>query len=110
MDNDLVEVGITQPGQVDARPAFPEACAGLSRQELAVLSVLCCGVSDAEAAARLHLSVRTVQSHISSLRRRLQAANRLEAVIIALGAGMYVPDPVVAPLRQIVRGRPVAAL
>lgn len=104
--NQLVEVGLTQPGRVEARPANPQAAGGLSRQELAGLSTLCCGVSDAEAAARLHLSVRTVQSHASSIRRRLQAASRLEAVVIALGAGIYVPHPGWAPLRQIARGRP----
>lgn len=102
----LVEVGLTQPGRVEARPAGPESAGGLSRQELAVLSALCCGVADSEAATRLHLSIRTVQSHASSLRRRLNAASRLEAVVIALGAGIYIPHPRWAPLRQIARGRP----
>lgn len=102
----LVEVGLTQPGRVEARPADSESAGGLSRQELAVLSTLCCGVADAEVAARLHLSIRTVQSHASSLRRRLNAASRLEAVVIALGAGIYIPHPRWAPLHQIARGRP----
>lgn len=102
----LVEIGLTQPGRMEAQPADQESAGGLSRQELAVLSVLCCGVSDAEAADRLHLSIRTVQSHVSSLRRRLNATSRLEAVIIALGAGIYIPHPRWAPLRQIARGRP----
>ncbi len=102
----LVEVGITQPGRVEARPAAADAVAGLSRQELAVLSTLCCGASDGEAARRLHLSVRTIQSHVSSMRRRLRAGSRLEAVVIALGAGLYVPHPGWAPLREIARGRP----
>lgn len=106
VDQQLVEVGLTQPGRVEARPADPRFTGGLSRQELAVLSALCCGVSDAETAARLHLSVRTVQSHVSSLRRRLGASSRLEAVVIALGAGLYVPHPRWAPLHQIARGRP----
>lgn len=105
----MVEVGLTQPGRVEARLAEPSAAGGLSRQELAVLSTLCCGVSDSEAARRLHLSVRTVQSHVSSLRRRLQAESRLEAVVIALSAGIYVPHPSWAPLREIARGRPSSA-
>lgn len=106
VDNQLVEVGLTQPGRVEARPADPTSTGGLSRQELAVLSTLCCGVSDAEAATRLHLSIRTIQSHTSSLRRRLNATSRLEAVVIALSAGLYIPHPRWAPLRQIARGRP----
>ena len=100
----LVEVGITQPGNLQARPAPVDKTAGLSRQELAVLSVLCCGVSDAEVANRLHLSIRTVQSHISSLRKKLNASSRLEAVVIALGRGLYIPHPRLAPLEQIARG------
>ncbi len=106
----LVEVGLTQPGQVEARPAHSKAISGLSRQELVVLSALCCGVSDGEAAARLHLSIRTVQSHISSMRRRLGATSRLEAVVIALGVGLYIPHPRWAPLRQIARGKPQRAV
>lgn len=82
----MVEVGLTQPGRVEARLAEPSA-----------------------AARRLHLSVRTVQSHVSSLRRRLQAESRLEAVVIALSAGIYVPHPSWAPLREIARGRPSSA-
>lgn len=109
VEDELAEVGLTQPGRIEARPAAAGAAGGLSRQELAVLSTLCCGVSDAEAARRLHVSVRTVQSHVSSLRRRLQAGSRLEAVVIALGAGLYVPHPHWAPLREIARGRPATS-
>jgi DNA-binding CsgD family transcriptional regulator len=105
LDNQLVYVGLVQPGHAEVRVATAAETAGLTRQEIQVLSILCCGVSDAEIASRLHLSIRTVQSHVGSLRRKLGAESRLEAAIIALGAGIYVPHPRWAPLRQIARGR-----
>ena len=96
--------------QVDkftARPATPADIQRLTtRQELQVLSVLCCGASDADIAERLVVSPRTVQSHINKLRQKLGAASRLEAVVIALGQKIYVPHPDWAPISQIVRGRP----
>ena len=105
LNDHLVYVGLTQPGSTEVRTLKASESAGLTRQEIQVLSVLCCGVSDAEIATRLHLSVRTVQSHVGSLRRKLLAESRLEAVVIALGAGIYVPHPKWAPLRRIARGR-----
>lgn len=104
--DDLVEVGLTQPGNIEARTVGRDRAGGLSRQEILVLSALCCGVSDAEIANRLFLSIRTVQSYVTSLRRKLKAESRLEAVVIALGAGLYIPHPRYAPLSQIVRGVP----
>lgn len=101
----LVYVGLAQPGSIEVRMLKENESVGLTRQEIQVLSVLCSGVSDAEIAARLHLSVRTVQSHVGSLRRKLSAESRLEAVVIALGAGIYVPHPRWAPLGRIARGR-----
>jgi DNA-binding CsgD family transcriptional regulator len=104
VDGEAVTVEIVQPGNVTARPAPGGRPRGLTRQELQVLSALCCGASDADIAARLHLGVRTVQAYVSSLRNKLDAASRLEAVVIALGSGLYVPHPDTAPLHQIVRG------
>ncbi|MGP9723901.1 response regulator transcription factor [Corynebacterium sp. AOP40-9SA-29] len=100
----LISVDIVQPGRVVARPADATATRGLTRQELQVLSALCCGVGNAEIASRLHLGRRTVETYLGSLRQKLGAASRLEAVLIALGAGLYVPHPERAPLGQIIRG------
>lgn len=104
VDGKAVTVEIVQPGQVTARPAPGGLTRGLTGQELQVLSALCCGASDADIAARLYLGVRTVQAYVSSLRTKLDAASRLEAVVIALGSGLYIPHPDTAPLHQIVRG------
>ncbi|MEJ6548891.1 helix-turn-helix transcriptional regulator [Corynebacterium sp. USCH3] len=104
LDGTLVSVDVVQPGRVVARPAGAAATRGLTRRELQVLSALCCGAGDGEIASRLHLGRRTVESYLGSLRQKLGAASRLEAVVIALGAGLYVPHPDRAPLGQIVRG------
>lgn len=97
---------VRQVDKFTARPATPADIQRLTRQELQVLSVLCCGASDADIAERLVVSPRTVQSHINKLRQKLGAASRLEAVVIALGQKIYVPHPDWAPISQIVRGRP----
>lgn len=101
----LVEIVMVQPGKFKTRLISEDSYFGLTRQELNVLSVLCCGVSDAEIAKRLHLSIRTVQSHITSLRYRIQADSRLKAVVVALGSGLYIPDPKTAPLSELARGK-----
>ena len=52
----------------------------MTRKETEVLDGLSKHLSNAEIAARLYVSERTVESHVSSLLRKLQAANRHELV------------------------------
>jgi predicted ATPase/DNA-binding CsgD family transcriptional regulator len=52
--------------------------AGVSAREADVLSALGEHVTNAEIAARLYISVRTVESHVSSLLRKLGVADRRE--------------------------------
>ncbi|MFC7614353.1 LuxR C-terminal-related transcriptional regulator [Actinokineospora soli] len=52
------------------------AQAGISTREAEVLSLLGEHLSNAEIAARLFISVRTVETHVSSLLRKLGAADR----------------------------------
>ncbi|MGD7002848.1 helix-turn-helix transcriptional regulator [Corynebacterium halotolerans] len=101
-----VMVSIHRGGNFSVRTATSADTHRLTRQELQVLSVLCCGSSDADIAERLVISPRTVQSHINKVRRKLGAGNRLEAAVIAIGQGIYVPHPQWAPLSQIVRAKP----
>ena len=51
---------------------------GLSRRESEVAALAGTGLSDREIAARLVLSVRTVESHLASVYRKLGIASRLE--------------------------------
>jgi DNA-binding CsgD family transcriptional regulator len=56
---------------------------GVTRREAEVLDALTRGATNAEIAARLFISVRTVETHISSLLSKLDAADRRELAVIA---------------------------
>jgi DNA-binding CsgD family transcriptional regulator len=79
-----------QSGRVSNSPPVPEALVaeGVTRREAEVLSLLSQRQRNDEIAATLHLSVRTVESHVSSLLRKLQAADRraLASRVAAAGA------------------------
>ena len=51
---------------------------GITRKEAEVLAALAERLTNAEIAARLYVSNRTVESHVSSLLRKLNATNRRE--------------------------------
>src|SRR3954468_1842014 len=62
---------------------------GVSAREVEVLSALADRLTNAEIAARLFISIRTVESHVSSLLRKLQVGDRraLSDIAGALRAG-----------------------
>jgi DNA-binding NarL/FixJ family response regulator len=64
--------------------AFPE----LSTRELEVLRLIAEGQSNAAIAARLTLSLKTVQNHISNIFSKLQVADRAQAIVRAREAGL----------------------
>ena len=77
---------------VDGVPRGPSAAtrlnvAGLTPRQLDVLELLDDGLSSAAIAARLVLSVRTVEHHVADLMRKLGAASRAEAPTIAARLG-----------------------
>ena len=61
------------------------AGAGMSGREAEVLGLLGDHLSHAEIAARLFISVRTVESHVASLRRKLGVGSHRELVRLAAG-------------------------
>jgi DNA-binding CsgD family transcriptional regulator len=73
----------------------------LSLRELRVLSLLCAGHDDMSIATRLHLSPRTVESHVLNARRKLGAKNRVEAVVRAITTASYLPHPINCPLGEV---------
>jgi DNA-binding NarL/FixJ family response regulator len=64
--------------------AFPE----LTGRELEVLRLIAEGHSNAAIAARLSLSLKTVQNHISNIFSKLQVADRAQAIVRAREAGL----------------------
>jgi DNA-binding CsgD family transcriptional regulator len=61
--------------------------AGISGREAEVLHARRDHLTNAEIAARLPISVRTVESHVSSLRRKLGAGDRRDLAVLAASVG-----------------------
>jgi predicted ATPase/DNA-binding CsgD family transcriptional regulator len=62
-----------------APPRPPEHPAGLTHREVEVLRLIADGLTDAQVADRLVLSVRTVHSHVRSIYRKLGVSSRAAA-------------------------------
>jgi DNA-binding CsgD family transcriptional regulator len=70
------------------RPATLANPAGLTRREVEVLTLVVAGQSNAEIAARLFLSPKTVDHHISAILAKLGVTSRTEAARVAAGIGL----------------------
>ena len=66
--------------------------AQLTKRELEVLELLADGLPNADIAGRLFLSPRTVDHHVSSILRKLDARTRTEAVAAATRLGLLAKD------------------
>ena len=71
-----------------APPRPPEHPAGLTLREVEVLRLVAAGLTDAQVAERLVLSVRTVHSHVRSIYRKLGVSSRTAATGYALRQGL----------------------
>jgi two-component system response regulator DesR len=81
--SDIVRaVGMVAIGKsvFDDEGGAAEADPGLSERERQVLGLVAAGATNREIAAELHLSPYTVKEYASSLYRKLEVRNRLEAV------------------------------
>jgi DNA-binding CsgD family transcriptional regulator len=58
--------------------------ADLSRRESEVLAMVSMGLTNAEVARRLEVTVHAIKFHLASIYKKLNAANRTEAVVIFL--------------------------
>jgi DNA-binding NarL/FixJ family response regulator len=67
-----------------AELAFP----GLTERERELLQLIAAGLNNGEIAARLVLSLKTVQNHVSNIFSKLQVADRAQAIVRARDAGM----------------------
>ena len=65
--------------------------ATLSARELEVLHLMGAGLNNAEIAAELWVSRRTVATHVEHILRKLGAGNRVQAVVRAIAIGLVSP-------------------
>ena len=86
---------VTPPGPGAARspPPSPTATtrenpAGLTDRQVEILRMLADGATNAEIAARLVLSVRTVDHHVSAVLQKLGVPGRREAIAAATDLGI----------------------
>jgi NarL family two-component system response regulator LiaR len=74
-----------------ARPA-PRAAerlrTELTERELEVLRLIANGKDNAQIAAELHISAKTVKNHISNILMKLQIENRIQAAVYAVRSGI----------------------
>ena len=64
-------------------PPFPD----LTDREREVLELIAAGENNQEIARKLHISVKTVSNHISSIFNKLQVSDRAQAIVKARSAG-----------------------
>jgi DNA-binding NarL/FixJ family response regulator len=70
-------------------PALAEAIrAELSDREIEVLKLIANGKDNAQIAAELHISPKTVKNHISNILMKLQIDNRIQAAVYAVKSGI----------------------
>lgn len=78
------------PDAPAARPAGPGG--ELSEREVEVLALIANGLTNAEIAERLYVSVRTVETHRAHIHQKLNVRTRAELVRIARDAGLLEAD------------------
>ena len=80
----LQRVRAAGPSQVDAEAIRSE----LSEREIQVLKLIANGKDNAQIAADLHISPKTVKNHISNILMKLQIENRIQAAVYAVRSGL----------------------
>ena len=70
------------------KPQAPRAFPELTEREQEILRLIAGGRGNAEISSDLFLSLKTVQNHVSNIFRKLQVADRAQAVIRAREAGL----------------------
>lgn len=73
---------------VQARTAKPDNPWGLDGRELEILRYMAKGLSNAEVGRVMTLERRTVRTHLSHLYRKMGVSSHVEAVVLALKAGL----------------------
>jgi DNA-binding CsgD family transcriptional regulator len=78
------------PATLEGFDGFTHGIQALTRRELEVARLAAQGYTAAEIGRRLHISVRTVESHLGSTYQRLRISSRLELARMARRLGVVV--------------------
>jgi len=71
-----------------AEPALSTAPPGVTEREREVLALVGAGLSNPEIAARLHLGVTTVKTHVANLMAKTGSGNRVQLAVYAAQLGL----------------------
>ena len=77
---------VDRTAQREVKSPTSVTLAGLSPRESEVLEMTATGLTNAEIAAQLHLTVHSIKFHLASIYRKLGVANRTEAAVAYLQA------------------------
>ena len=90
--SDLVaalDFALSSPTSFSSKPIFKIGIdSGLTAREINILQSINLGLSNTAISTQLFISVSTVKTHISSIFRKLEADNRVQAVSIARERGL----------------------
>jgi DNA-binding NarL/FixJ family response regulator len=89
---DRLQRFLAEPPATDPTEAFPQ----LTDRELEILQLLAQRRTNAEIAAELFLSQKTVRNYVSAIFAKLQVADRAEAGLVARAAGLGDGQPLQA--------------
>jgi DNA-binding NarL/FixJ family response regulator len=84
----MAHVAGTTPSRDDAGDRARALLAGLSEREHEVALAVGRGLSNADIAAELYMSVATVKAHVSRLLTKLHATNRVQVALVVHDAGL----------------------
>lgn len=87
----LIEHYVSSAPAATARTSNALSGAKLTDREIEVLGLVGRGLSNAQIAEHLTISIKTVKSHISNLLSKLDARDRAQLVIAAYDAGIVTP-------------------
>lgn len=86
-----LDFAISSPTSFSSKHTYPARIdSGLSAREIDVLQSINLGLSNTAIASNLFISIPTVKTHVSSILRKLDADNRVQALSIARERGLLV--------------------